>query len=84
MAKQTAPTDPSTLEEDRFMALMQAITSCKTTLTEKIDILQTDFGLMRRDMDRFQDRLGEAVRRVGDSEDALETNGRQSTLSKLR
>lgn len=44
---------------------------CKNVLTAKIDVLQTDFGLMRRDMDKLHDRLGEAERGVGDSEDSI-------------
>lgn len=60
MATQTPPTEPATVEEDRFQALMQAISGCKTALMAKVDLLQTDFGLMRRDMDKVRDRLGEA------------------------
>lgn len=54
---------------------MQAITSFQTTLTAKIDLLQTDFGLMRGDMDTFCDRLGEVERRVGKSEDSAREQG---------
>lgn len=53
MATQTLPADLTTVEEDRFQALMQAISACKTALTAKIDLLQTEFALMRRDMDKF-------------------------------
>lgn len=71
MATQTASADPATVEEDRFQALMWAISSCKTTLMAKIDLLQMDFELMWRDMDKFCGRLGEAERHVGNSEDSI-------------
>lgn len=73
MASQTTPADPGS-EEDRFQALMLAISGCQNTLTAKIDTLQTDFGLMRRDLDKMRDRMREAVRRVGESEDSIRDN----------
>lgn len=71
MASQTSMADPATAEEDHFQALMQAISGCQTTLTEKIYTLQMDFGLLRRDMDKMQGRMGEAEGRVGDAEDSI-------------
>lgn len=82
MATKTPPSEPATLEEDHFQALMQAITECKTTLTEKIDFLQTDFGLLCRDMDKVRGRLGEAERRVGESEDSIRDH--HATLDTLQ
>lgn len=75
MASQSAPADPAIVEEDRFQALIQAIFSYKTTLMAKIDLLQTDFGLIRRDMNKYRDRLGEAQRHVEDSEDSIRDGG---------
>lgn len=42
MVSQTVPADPAMVEEDRFQALMQAISGCQTTLMAKIDLLQTE------------------------------------------
>lgn len=52
-----------------FDALMLAITTCQATLTTKIDHVQTETALIRRDMDKFRDRVTEAERRVSDVED---------------
>lgn len=59
-------------EQSNFEALMQAITNCQTTLTGKIEQVQLDISLIRRDMDTFRTRLTEAERRVGDAEDVLQ------------
>lgn len=58
-------------EQDNFLALMQAITTCKTTLTGKIDTVQLEMGLIRKDMDKFWTRLMKVEHRVGDAEDLL-------------
>lgn len=50
---------------------MHAITGCQTTLTAKIEQIQMEMGLVRRDMDKFRDRLSETERRVGDTEDTI-------------
>lgn len=75
MASQTEHTEPcaetSQLATDQFQALMQAITGCQTTLTTKIEQMQSEMGLIRRDMDKYRDRLTEAERRVGDNEDVI-------------
>lgn len=60
MASQTTSVDPVTLDEDHFQALMQAISACQLTLTAKIDTLQMGFGLLRRDVDKMRERMGEA------------------------
>lgn len=52
-----------------FNALMLAITTCQATLTTKIDHVQTETAPIRRDMDRFRDRVTEAERRVSEIED---------------
>lgn len=59
-------------EQSNFEALMQAITNCQSTLTGKIEQMQLDISLIRRDMDTFRNRLSEAERRVGDAEDVLQ------------
>lgn len=50
---------------------MQAITSCQTTLTSKIDSLQLEMCLMRKDYDKIRGRMDEAERRVGAAEDSV-------------
>lgn len=71
MASQSVPTSTGEMEEDRFQALMQAISGCQTTLTGKIDTLQMDFGLLQRESDKIRERLGKVERRVGKSEDSI-------------
>lgn len=75
MASQTDQADPSALGTEQFSALMQAITGCQTTLTAKIEQIQMEMGLVRRDMDKFRDRLSESERRIGDTEDILREHG---------
>lgn len=75
MASQTDQADPSALGTEQFSALMQAITGCQTTLTAKIEQIQMEVGLVRRDMDKFRDRLSETERRIGDTEDTLREHG---------
>lgn len=79
MASQTKHTEPcaesSQLGTDQFQALMQAITGCQTTLTTKIEQMQSEMGLIRRDMDKYRDRLTEAERRVGDTVDTIREHG---------
>lgn len=60
---------------EQFTALMQAITGCQTTLTAKIEQMQMEMGLIRRNMDKYRNRLSEAERRVGDTEDTLRAHG---------
>lgn len=50
-------------------ALMLAITTCQATLTTKIDHVQTEMALIRRDMDKFRDHVEEVERRVSEMED---------------
>lgn len=79
MASQTEHTDTqaesSQMGEGQFQALMQAITGCQTTLTTKIEQIQSEMGLIRRDMDKYRDRLTEAERRVGENEDEIRDHG---------
>lgn len=53
---------------------MQAITTCQTTLTGKIECIQLNISLIHRDMDCFHSRLTETERRVGEAEDTLQTH----------
>lgn len=71
MASQTEEADPEIQYTDHFTALMQAIGTCQTTLTGKIDKIQLEMGLIRKDMDSFRTQLTKVERRVGDTEDVL-------------
>lgn len=62
---------PGGSEQSNFTALMQAIATCQTTLTGKIDSLHMDMGLIRKDMDKFRHRLTETEHRIGAAEDTL-------------
>lgn len=75
MASQTEDTDPGLREQNNFNALMQAIATCQTTLTGKIECMQLDISLIRRDIDCFCSRLTETERRVGEAEDTLQIHG---------
>lgn len=63
--------DPAMLEQSNFTALMQAITDCKSTLTGKIDSLQLELALIRKDVDTVQSRITTVEHRVSDTEDML-------------
>lgn len=52
IVSQTVAAEPAVMEEDHFQALMQAMPGCQTTMTAKIDTLQTDFGLIQRDINK--------------------------------
>lgn len=52
-----------------FDALMQAISTYQSTLTVKIDHVQAEMALIRRDMDRFREPVMEVERRVSGTED---------------
>lgn len=71
MALQTEDADPAIQEHDNLTALMQAIDTCQTTLTGKIDTIQIEMGLICKDMDKFRTRLMEAEHCMGDAEDLL-------------
>lgn len=73
MAFQMEDTDPEVREQTNFDALMQAITTCQTTLTGKIETMQLDISLIKRDMDCLRTWLTE--RRVGEAEDTLQAHG---------
>lgn len=49
--------------------VMAAIASCQSTLTEKIEDVQLDVGLLRQDMDKLRSRVMEMEQRVGPTED---------------
>lgn len=68
MASQMEDTNPGLRDQSNFDALMQAITTCQTTLTGKIESMQLDISLIRRDMDCFRSRLTETERRLGEVE----------------
>lgn len=51
MASQTEDTDPALREQTNLDALMQATTTCQTTLEGKIESMQLDISLIQRDVD---------------------------------
>lgn len=71
MATQTSKADPALMGEDRFSALMQAINGCQAALTTKIDSLQIEMGLMRKDSEKLRRWVDEVETRVGDMEEAV-------------
>lgn len=71
MVSQTEQAKTPPLGTEQFQALMQAIMGCQTTLTTKIEQMQLEMELIRRDMDKHRDRLTEADRRVGETEDTV-------------
>ncbi|XP_077341416.1 uncharacterized protein LOC143986884 [Lithobates pipiens] len=71
MASQTEEADLAIQDQDHFTALMQAINTCQTTLTGKIDTMQLEMGLIRKDMEKFRAGLTGVEHRVGDTEDVL-------------
>lgn len=52
-----------------FNALMLAIMTCQSALTQKIDHVQTKMALIHRDMDTFRDQVMEVERWVSETED---------------
>lgn len=50
---------------------MQAINGCQAALTSKIDSLQFEMGFMWRDYEKIRQRVDEAERRVGGTEDTV-------------
>lgn len=70
MASQMDDPEPAIDEQSNSDALMQASNTCQTT--GKIETVQLDISLVRRDTDCFCTRLAEAEHRVGDSEDTLQ------------
>lgn len=72
MVSQMEDAGPSLREQSNIDALMQAITTCQTTLMGKINTMQLDISLIRRDMDGFHAQLSEEEQCVGDSEDTLQ------------
>lgn len=71
MEKQTSAPPDGVIQagSQTFEALMQAISTCQSTLTIKIDHVQEETALIRRNMDRFRERVGEAERRISTTED---------------
>lgn len=68
MVTQTSETDPALTQNGNFAALMQAINGCQAALTTKIDSLQIQMGLLRKDYEKICRRVYEAERHVGDTE----------------
>lgn len=64
-------TTPALTAQASFEALMQAITGCQSTFTSKIDSLQLEVSLMRKDYDKIRGQLDEVERRAGATEDTV-------------
>lgn len=65
MAESLPVSEPSRSPTE-FVELMQAITACRTTLTDKV---HTELGLIRRDLDTFRGCMAEVEQRVSSTED---------------
>lgn len=65
---------------------MAAIASCQATLTNKIEAVQFDVGLIRQDLDKIRARVSVVEQRVGQAVDTItEQNTSIRTLqSKVR
>lgn len=51
--------------------VLEAIATCQTMLTTKIEEVKVDISLMRQDMQKLRDRVGEAEHRISEVEDSL-------------
>lgn len=71
MASQTVMEDSTTENQLGFQEVMAAIASCQSALTNKIEVVQLDIGLIRQDIDKLRLRVSETERRVGQAEDAM-------------
>lgn len=69
MASQTEVVEPTAEPQLGFQEVMAAIVSCQAALTNKIEAVQLDLGLIRQDLDKLCSRVSEAERRVGQTED---------------
>lgn len=59
MATQTEEPGSQPVTSVEFSAVMQTITTCQTTLTDKIDHLQSSIGFIRKDLDSFREHVTE-------------------------
>lgn len=50
---------------------MQPINGCQAALTSKIDSLQIEMGLMRKDSEKLRRRVDEVETHVGDTEEVV-------------
>lgn len=64
--------------------ILAAITSCKETLTAKIDFLTVDVSLKCQDMDKFQFRIAEVEDRVSTVEDTVRSDSREVKALQLQ
>lgn len=73
-------------KESPFSAdILVAITTCKETLTAKIDFLSTDISLIHNDLDKFRSRVSEAEDRISVVEDAVRSDScRLSSYRSIR
>lgn len=71
MASQTEPEDLAPEGQLGFPEVMAAITSCQATLTNKIEAVQLDVGLIRQDLDKLCSRVSEVEQCVGQTEDTV-------------
>lgn len=64
MATQMERETPAVAGSAAFQALMQAIITCQSTLTEKMDHVHLEIGFICRDMDAFRGCMAEAEQRI--------------------
>lgn len=65
-------------------ALMEAINTCKTALTEKMDHVYTELGLIRRDIYAFRSSVTEVEQRVSSTEDVQREHAADLHSLKIR
>lgn len=54
-----------------FQEVMAATATCQATLTNKIEAVQLDVGLIRQDLDKLHSRVSEVEHQVGQMEDTV-------------
>lgn len=74
MTSQTKPCNKAAPDQQNISALLQGITLCQATLTSKMNHIQTNFGLLHRDMHKFCDWLRETECRIWDTKDSIRDN----------
>lgn len=86
MASQTEAEEPAASSQLDFQEVMAAITSCRATLTSKIEAVQLDVGLIRQDLDKIRSCVTEVEQRVSQTEDTVAEHAAslQTLHSKVR
>ncbi|XP_068127183.1 uncharacterized protein [Hyperolius riggenbachi] len=76
------PSSPSSTE------ILEAIRQCQTTLTQKIDKIEVNFGLLREDFSKIRTRITDLEQRTSNVEDSVQAHrvaipGIQQRLTQL-